>query len=160
MLGRIDELVERVRELNPATVEFEPLGDPRIVGIEAREGRLARGIGVKDRGPPDSQIGLDPLAQEPAEDIRPIIVRRDAQARIPCLQSKGLGVGTAADRQAVVNVHPGVAQKGVPHREPLRRLERAGLPIPKHESLRSRDMGCERGQRNAVLDEALERGVG
>ena len=77
------ELVERVRELDPTTVEFEPLGDPRIVGIEARERRLARGVGVKDGRASDSQIGLDPLAEEPAEDIRPAVVRRDAEARAP-----------------------------------------------------------------------------
>ena len=48
LLGRIGEFVERVRQFDPATVEFEPFGDPRIVGTEARERRLARRVGVKD----------------------------------------------------------------------------------------------------------------
>ena len=76
------------------------------------------------------------------------------------VEARDFGVGTAADRQAVVDVHPGVAQKRVPHREQFRRLERTGLPAAKHESLRAGDMGGERGQRDAVVDEALERRPG
>ena len=160
LLGWVRQFVECIRQFDPATVELEPLGDTRIVGTYTRERRLGRRVGMKNRRPPNSQVGFDQLAQEPAEDIRPTIVRRHAQAAILCLRSKGLGVGTAADRQAVVYVHAGVAQKRFPHGEPLRRLERTGLPTAKHEGPRSRDVGGERSQRAAVLDQALERGVG
>ena len=113
--GRIDELVERIREFNPATVEFEPFGDPRIVWVDARQRRLACRIGMKDGGSPDSEIGFDPFTQEPTEDVRPIIVRRDSQARVFRLPREDFHIGRAADRKAVVKVDPGMAPERVPH---------------------------------------------
>src|SRR5208282_6041175 len=98
LLGRVAQLVERVRQFDAATVEFEALGDPRIIRTDARERGLACRVGMKDSGSTDSQIWLDPLTEEPAEDVRPVIVRRDPETQIPRLGSERFRVGTAANR--------------------------------------------------------------
>ena len=85
-----------------------------------------------------------------------------ATRRPDCLRlaSERFGVRTAAERQAVEKVDAGMAPKRIAHGEPLRRLERIGLPAAKDERLRAGDMGGERDQRGAILDQALQRRVG
>ena len=109
LLGGVGQLVESVGELDPATVELETLGDARIVGADARERRLARRVGMKDGGPPDPEARLDPLAEEATEDVRPAVVGATRRPEPLACDASISASRTAADRQAVVNVDPGVS---------------------------------------------------
>ena len=66
-------------------------------------------------------------------------------------------VGSAAGRQAVVEIDAGVAQKSVAHGQALRRLEGVGLPAAKDKGFRARDMGGEREKRGAVIHDFGQR---
>src|SRR5258708_3981965 len=57
LLGGIHELAEAVRELDPGHVELEPLGDPGITGLEARERSLAGGVVDEEYPPVDLREG-------------------------------------------------------------------------------------------------------
>src|SRR5271166_2188438 len=123
--------MEGIGQFNPATVQFETFGNARIIAADPRERRFARGIGVKDGGSPEAELRFDPLAQKATEDVRPVIVRRDAQTGLLRLASELSHVRRAANWQTVVQVHANVAPKRISHREKLRRLERTGLPTTK-----------------------------
>ena len=68
--------MEGVGELDAAGVELEALGDARVGRVYLRQGGFARRIGGEEGRATDPQIRLDPLAEEPAEDVGPGVVRR------------------------------------------------------------------------------------
>ena len=104
LLGGVGQLVEGVGELDAAGVELEALGDARVGRIDLRQGGLARRIGGEDGRAADPEMGLDPLAEEPAEDVGPRVVRRDPQARRLRLPGEQGRVRRAAERQAVIEI--------------------------------------------------------
>ena len=108
---------------------------------------------------PSPRFGSTRSLRSSTEDIRPVIIWRDANTGILRLSSERFRVGTADNRQTVVNVDTGVAPKRVAHRQSLWRVEWTGLPTTIHESFRSRGMGGERYYRNAVVNKALQWGV-
>ncbi len=81
LLGGVGQLVEGVGELDAAGVELEALGDARVGRIDLRQGGLARRIGGEEGRAADPEMRLDPLAEEPAEDVGPGVVRRHPHAR-------------------------------------------------------------------------------
>src|SRR5262245_65803202 len=74
LLGGVGELTATVGELDPAGIELEALGEPRIAGLRPGERRLRRGILVKDRRALEPEMRLDPLDQDAAENIAPAVI--------------------------------------------------------------------------------------
>ena len=157
LLSGVGQLVEGVGEFDAAGVELEALRDARVEGVRPRQRRLARRIGVKDGRPADPEARLDPLAQDPAEHVRPGVVRGDPQARVLRLTGEQRHVRRAPERQAVIEVDPGMAQKRLAHAQPLGRLERARLAAAEGEARRARHIGGERDERSAVVHQLQER---
>src|SRR5262249_7131665 len=61
LLGHIDELAEAVRNLNPAGVKLEALGEPWLAAFRPGERRLHRRIFAKDGRPPLPEARFDLL---------------------------------------------------------------------------------------------------
>src|SRR5215471_17087660 len=80
LLGHIDELAEAVRNLNPAGIKLEALGEPWLGSFRPGERRLRRRIFVKDDRPPLPEARFDLLDQHAAENVAPGIVGRRADA--------------------------------------------------------------------------------
>ena len=103
------------------------------------------------------RLGSTRSLEDPAEHVRPGVVRGDPQARRLGLPREQRRVRLALDRQAVIEVDPGMAEEGVAHAQALGRLERARLATAEGEGFRAGDMGGERDERAAVVHHLRER---
>ncbi len=159
LLDGIGQLMKRVGEFDPATIEFESFRRAWIAGTCPRERRFAGRIGVQEGRPPNSEIRFDPVGEKAAENVRPCVILGDPQTGLFRLAREGRGVGIVPKRQAVVKIDPGVAAKRLARRHAFRRLKRIGPPSAKGKCLRARDMGGKRGQDGAIVHQPLERGL-
>ena len=157
LLAGVAQFMEGVGELDAAAVELETLGYARVVGARLGERRLARRIGMEERRPADPEPRLDAFAQDAAENVRPGVVGRDADADFLGLTGENRSVRFPSRGQAFQKIDSRMALKRLAHADAFRRLERVGLPAAKFEPLRARDMGRERQQLGAIVHQAGER---
>src|SRR5262245_1109583 len=80
LLGGVSELGAGVRELDPAGIELEALGQPGISCFRPGERGLHRRILVEDRCPLEPETWLDPFDQHAAENVAPGVVGGGADA--------------------------------------------------------------------------------
>ena len=152
LLGRIGQLAEGIGEFHPAGIELEALRHLRIVRGGAGEGGFGDRVLVEDRGAPKAKIGLDPLHDDAAEQVRPGVVRGSPK---PCLRQAGgqvLPVGRAGRIDGGEKVDAGETLEGFGDAQAFRLQERVGLMAAKAPGSRLRPSQPRgRGSRCAVL---------
>ena len=83
LLGGVGEFAEGVGELDAADIELEALGDARAPRAWAAPAPPRRSDSRRGWWPAEAEIRLDPLDHDAAEDVRPAVVVRDADAAAP-----------------------------------------------------------------------------
>src|SRR5215217_8778955 len=120
LLVRVGELAEGVRKLDAADIQLEALGDTRVARRRPRKRRLDYRVFAQDRGAPEPEIRLDALDEHPAEDVRPGIVRGNADAGPNGAFGELRKVGLAAGGERAEKVDAGVALERLRDGHPLR----------------------------------------
>src|SRR6516165_3294058 len=75
LLGGVCQFAKGVGEFEPADIDLEALGNPRVPRAAPRECGHRQGIVVKDRRSPNAESGLDPLQKNAKIERLPIVSR-------------------------------------------------------------------------------------
>ncbi len=149
LLGRIGQLVEGVRQLDPARVELEAEGH-REVGVfpHPGEGGLARRVLGEDRRALPSEARFDPVEEDAEEQVVPGVRRVDGEPEPAHLRREGLPLPARGE------VDPGVPGERLPDGQPFegeREVRSGGVP-----GVGAGGLGEERQQLLQVADQRLE----
>ncbi len=162
LLGGIVQFAKTVGELDAAGIELETLGDARVTR-RPRQRRLHRRIFVENGGAADAEMALDPLDQNPAENIAPGVVRGGPDAGLLRRPREGVAIRLAAGQRRQ-KIDAGITREGLGDGEPLGLgewigrcgRERSSVRLPAASAATREDRGAVRHQR---LDTALRRGT-